>query len=204
MTEQFLAPAMRPEEDELERSLRPRKLDEFVGQERVKEQLDIALQAARGARGAARPRPARRAAWARQDEPRLHRPGGARRGNPLRRRPRARAEGRHGGDPDGPRAAGRPLHRRDPPAVERRRRGAVPGARGLPARHHRRPGPRRPHADARGAAVHARRRDDAHGAAHDAAPRPLRDDVPARVLRGLRARRHRPPLRRDPRRRARG
>ena len=47
MTEQFLAPAMRPEEDELERSLRPGKLDEFVGQERVKEQLDIALQAAR-------------------------------------------------------------------------------------------------------------------------------------------------------------
>ena len=48
MTDQFLAPALRPEEDELERSLRPRKLDEFVGQERVKEQLDIALQAARG------------------------------------------------------------------------------------------------------------------------------------------------------------
>ena len=47
MTEQFLAPALKPEEDELERSLRPRKLDEFVGQERVKEQLDISLQAAR-------------------------------------------------------------------------------------------------------------------------------------------------------------
>jgi Holliday junction DNA helicase RuvB len=47
VTEQFLAPALRPDEDELERSLRPRKLDEFVGQERVKEQLDIALQAAR-------------------------------------------------------------------------------------------------------------------------------------------------------------
>ena len=47
MTEQFLAPALRPDEDELDRSLRPRKLDEFVGQERVKEQLDISLQAAR-------------------------------------------------------------------------------------------------------------------------------------------------------------
>ncbi len=34
-------------EDELDRSLRPRRLDEFVGQERVKEQLEIALQAAR-------------------------------------------------------------------------------------------------------------------------------------------------------------
>src|SRR5256886_1381661 len=29
---QFLAPSIRPEEDELERSLRPRNLDEFVGQ----------------------------------------------------------------------------------------------------------------------------------------------------------------------------
>jgi len=45
---QFLAPAVRPEEDELERSLRPRRLDDFVGQERVKEQLAIALEAARG------------------------------------------------------------------------------------------------------------------------------------------------------------
>jgi len=47
MTEQFLAPALRPEEDDVERSLRPRSLDEFVGQERVKEQLEISLQASR-------------------------------------------------------------------------------------------------------------------------------------------------------------
>ncbi len=47
MTEQFLAPALRPDEDELDRSLRPRRLDEFVGQERVKEQLEVVLQAAR-------------------------------------------------------------------------------------------------------------------------------------------------------------
>ena len=47
MTTQFLAPAVRPDEEELEQSLRPRKLDEFVGQERIKEQLDIALEAAR-------------------------------------------------------------------------------------------------------------------------------------------------------------
>ena len=46
-TTQFLAPAVTPEEDELERSLRPRRLDDFVGQERIKEQLAIALQAAR-------------------------------------------------------------------------------------------------------------------------------------------------------------
>jgi Holliday junction DNA helicase RuvB len=34
-------------EDELDGSLRPRRLDEFVGQERVREQLEIALAAAR-------------------------------------------------------------------------------------------------------------------------------------------------------------
>ncbi len=47
MSSQFLAPAAQPEEDELERSLRPRRLADFVGQERVKEQLAIALEATR-------------------------------------------------------------------------------------------------------------------------------------------------------------
>ena len=37
-----------PEEDELEGTLRPRRLDEFVGQERIKEQLAIGLEAAKG------------------------------------------------------------------------------------------------------------------------------------------------------------
>jgi holliday junction DNA helicase RuvB len=47
MSEKFLAPALQPQDDEVERSLRPRRFDEFVGQERVKEQLTIALEAAR-------------------------------------------------------------------------------------------------------------------------------------------------------------
>jgi holliday junction DNA helicase RuvB len=47
VTEQFLAPALRPDEDELDRSLRPSRLEDFVGQERIKEQLEIALQAAK-------------------------------------------------------------------------------------------------------------------------------------------------------------
>ncbi|WP_349259162.1 Holliday junction branch migration DNA helicase RuvB [Gaiella sp.] len=47
-----MAPALRPEEDEAERTLRPRRLDDFVGQERIKEQLRIALEAAK-ARGEA-------------------------------------------------------------------------------------------------------------------------------------------------------
>jgi Holliday junction DNA helicase RuvB len=37
-----------PDEEELDSSLRPRSLGEFVGQERVKEQLAIALEAAKG------------------------------------------------------------------------------------------------------------------------------------------------------------
>ena len=47
-TTQFLAPALRDDEEEVERSLRPRRLDEFVGQANMKEQLSIALDAAKG------------------------------------------------------------------------------------------------------------------------------------------------------------
>ena len=39
-------------EDELDRSLRPRRLDEFIGQEALREQLSVAIEAA-GARGEA-------------------------------------------------------------------------------------------------------------------------------------------------------
>jgi Holliday junction DNA helicase RuvB len=48
VSSQFLAPVLQEGDEEVERSLRPRRLNEFVGQERVKEQLDIALEAARG------------------------------------------------------------------------------------------------------------------------------------------------------------
>jgi Holliday junction DNA helicase RuvB len=43
----ILAPVVVPEEEDLEQSLRPRRLGEFVGQERIKDQLAIALTAAR-------------------------------------------------------------------------------------------------------------------------------------------------------------
>ena len=52
MTEPVTAAALAPDEEELDGSLRPRSLEEFVGQERVKEQLAIALEAAK-ARGEA-------------------------------------------------------------------------------------------------------------------------------------------------------
>ena len=49
----FVAPVISDDdEDVVEQTLRPRSLDEFVGQERVKEQLSIALVAAK-ARGEA-------------------------------------------------------------------------------------------------------------------------------------------------------
>ena len=89
-----------PEEEELERSLRPRRLDEFVGQERVKEQLAIALDAPRKARGEALdhvllvgPPGLGKTRLA------LHHPRGARRRHPHGRRAGARAEGRPRGDP---------------------------------------------------------------------------------------------------------
>jgi Holliday junction DNA helicase RuvB len=44
---QFLAPDLQMDEEELDRSLRPKRLDDFIGQERIKEQLAIALAAAR-------------------------------------------------------------------------------------------------------------------------------------------------------------
>ncbi|HYY77360.1 MAG TPA: Holliday junction branch migration DNA helicase RuvB [Gaiellaceae bacterium] len=49
MTDERITTAvLAPDEEELDGSLRPRRLDEFVGQERVKEQLAIALEAAKG------------------------------------------------------------------------------------------------------------------------------------------------------------
>jgi Holliday junction DNA helicase RuvB len=51
-TTPFLAPSIREDEEAVEQTLRPRSLDDFVGQERVKEQLGIALTAAK-ARGEA-------------------------------------------------------------------------------------------------------------------------------------------------------
>src|SRR5712692_7418914 len=48
MSTQFLVPAVVPEDDDLELSLRPRRLTEFVGQDRIKEQLAISLDAAKG------------------------------------------------------------------------------------------------------------------------------------------------------------
>ena len=60
--EEVLKPAADPVEMAEETSLRPRRLDEFVGQPRLKEHLEIMLGAARGARPVRRPHPVRRRA----------------------------------------------------------------------------------------------------------------------------------------------
>jgi Holliday junction DNA helicase RuvB len=48
MNERVTTTVLAADEEELDGSLRPRSLEEFVGQERVKEQLAIALEAAKG------------------------------------------------------------------------------------------------------------------------------------------------------------
>ena len=139
-------------------------------------------------RRGARSRSARRPARPGQDQPGLHRPRRARRRAPLGRRPGDRAQGRHRRDPDRARGARRPLRRRDPPALARGRGDPLPGAGGLPARHRARAGPGGANPHAGPAEFHARGRHDADGPADHAAPRPLRHDLPARVLRAGRAR----------------
>ncbi|MBA3413962.1 MAG: Holliday junction branch migration DNA helicase RuvB [Chloroflexia bacterium] len=47
-TERTVSPTARPEEAGLERSLRPRRLAEYIGQDRVKESLDIFIRATKG------------------------------------------------------------------------------------------------------------------------------------------------------------
>ena len=48
MPDRVISPAMNADEITLERSLRPRVLDEYIGQERVVENLRVFLEAAKG------------------------------------------------------------------------------------------------------------------------------------------------------------
>ena len=164
MRDELLSPAADPVEAAEETTLRPRRLDEFVGQPRLREHLEIMLTAAAPARPGGRPRAARRAAGPRQDQPgrdHRHRDG---RALPADERARARTRGRPRRDPHEPRRRRRAVHRRGAPAAAAGRGGAVSRDGGLPARHRDREGPVGAHDPPRPAALHARRRDDAHRA----------------------------------------
>ena len=147
-----------------------------------------------------RSRPPVRPARPRQDDPRHdHRPR-ARGQRPLHERAGDRAGRRPRRDPHRARRARRPLHRRDPPPQPGGRGDPLSGDGGLRPRRDDRQGPVRAVAPAEPEAVHGRRGDDPGGQDQLAAPRPVRGDVPARLLRGGRPDRDRPPLGRHPRR----
>ena len=188
-------------DEEVEQSLRPRRLDDFVGQERTKEQLEIALEAAKGSGEAL-------------DHVLLVGPPGLGKttlatiireeldvgirtvAGPALERKGDMAAILTGLDEkdvlfvDEIHRVNRAIEEILYPALEDFRLDIVVGQ-----------GAGRADADARPAALHARRRDDTHRPADDAAPRPLRHDVPARLLRAARACDDRAPIGRDPRRR---
>ena len=115
----------------------PARLDEFVGQEALKAQLELSIRAAAGPRRGARPRAARRPARPRQDVAGADR----RRASSsvavrADRRPGAGAQGRHRGLPDRARAARGLLRRRDPPPPARGRGDVLSRDGGPPAADH--------------------------------------------------------------------
>ena len=184
----------------VEGSLRPRSLDEYIGQREVKASLRRAAPGGEGQGRGRGPRPALRPAGPRQDDPRDHRRPRARRERPVHERPRGR-RGRPRRDPHGPRRAGRAVHRRDPPPQPRRRGDPLPGDGGLRPRRDDRQGSVGPQPAARLKPVHGGRRDDPGRADQRAAAGPLRHDLPAGLLRRGRPDLDRPAVRGDPRRR---
>ena len=166
----------------IEGTLRPRTLDEYIGQREVKANLSVLLQAAKGRGEAA-------------DHVLLYGPPGlgkttlatiiarelgvnvrytTRAGDRAGRGPRR--------DPHLARRARRPVHRRDPPAQPRRRGDPLPGDGGFRARRDDRQGPISAIAPPQPQAVHARRGDDAGGENQLPAAGPVRGDLPARFL----------------------
>ncbi len=162
-----------PDED-LDRSLRPRTLADFVNQVAGHRAAGDLHRGRARPRRAARPRPARRPAGPRQDLARPHRRRGDGRADGADGRPGPGAQGRRRLLPHRAGARQRLLRRRDPPPRPGGRGDALPGDGGRRAAGRARPGRRRAHRDAAAAAVHAGRRDHPRRPADDAAARPLR------------------------------
>ena len=204
VTDERLVTPSRVEDDaQYEAGLRPRRLEDYIGQDRVRENLQVAIAAARQ-RGEA------------LDHMLLYGPPGLGKttlayviANELGvadahdRGPGDREAGRPRRHPVQSAAARGALHRRDSPPAAGDRGDSLSGDGGLRARHRHRAGTGRAIGEGAGRAVHARRRDDAGRAADLAAARALRHRAAARFLHRRRHRGDRAALGADPRRRAR-
>ena len=171
-----------PNEEAIERALRPKGLAEYVGQSKAREQLEIFIGAAR-MRGEA------------MDHVLLFGPPGL--GKTTLSHIIANELGVNLRQTSGPvlekpkdlaailtnlETQRRALHRRDPPPEPGRRGDPLPRAGGLPDRHHDRRRPGGALDQARPAALHAGRRDHARRHADQPAARPLRHRDAAGVL----------------------
>ena len=133
-------PAPLAAEDELDRSLRPRRLEDFVGPGAREGAAGRVHRGGEGPRRGTRPRVARGAARAREDVARPDRGGRARRRVRGHGRAGARAQGRRGQLSHRARSAQRVLRGRDPPAPARAGGDLLSGDGGPQAPDHRRSG----------------------------------------------------------------
>ena len=166
----------------------PKRSAEFVGQPKVREQLQLVLEIGAAPQPAARSRAAVRAAGAGQDQPGDDRRRRARRADPGHQRPGDRARRRPRRAAHQPHRGRGAVHRRDPPHRAAGRGTALHGDGGLPGRRHRGQGARRHGDPARARPVHPRRRHHPGRPADRAAARPVRVHRAHGLLRPRRAR----------------
>ena len=171
------------EDAQYEAGLRPRSLNEYIGQDRVRDNLEVSIAAARGRVRSARSRAPVRPARARQDDAGLRDRQRDGRAGSRHCRPGHREARRPCRDAHQPAAARSPVHRRDSPPGARDRGNPLSGDGGLRARHRHRPGSERAFGQGTAAEIHADRRDHARRPADGAAARALRHRPSARLLR---------------------